>query len=93
LLSLRLLLQLKAVSFIFQKMIHQDFSNQDYYILTETMRKYGGHFMSKLADAICVADLTNKKKLIDAFPEVVTTYGPGSRFAEWVIAGREKTYC
>lgn len=88
LLSFRLLLQLKAVSFIFQKM-----NNQDYYILTETMRRYGGHFMSKLADAICVADLTNKKKLIDAFPEVVTTYGPGSRFAEWVIASREKTYC
>ena len=49
--------------------------------------------MSKLADAICVADSSNKKKLIDAFPEVVTTYGPGSRFVEWVIAGREKTYC
>lgn len=81
-------LQLKAVSFIFQKMTHQD-----YYILTETMRKYGGHFMSKLADAICVADSSNKKKLIDAFPEVVTTYGPGSRFAEWVIASREKTCC
>ena len=49
--------------------------------------------MSKLADAIWVADSSNKKKLIDAFPEVVTTYGPGSRFAEWVIASREKTYC
>lgn len=88
-----MLLQLTAVSFIFQKMTHQNLNSQDYYILTETMRKYGGHFMSKLADAICVADSSNKKKLIDAFPEVVTTYGPGSRFAEWVIASREKTYC
>lgn len=86
-------LQPKAVFFIFQKMTHRDLSSQDYYILTETMRKYGGHFMSKLADTICVADSTNKKKLIDAFPEIVTTYGPGSRFAEWVIASREKTYC
>jgi hypothetical protein len=56
-------------------------SGEGYYILTETMSRYGGHFCKKLADAIRVADGTNKQKLINAFPEIVENYGPGSRFA------------
>jgi hypothetical protein len=57
------------------------FHSHDYCILTETMRRYGGHFCKKLADAICAANPTNKKKIIDAFPDIVEKYGPGSTFA------------
>lgn len=57
------------------------FDSQDYYILTEAMRRYGGNFCNKLADAICAADLTNRKKIIDAFPDIAEKYGPGSVFA------------
>jgi len=56
-------------------------SGEDYYILTETMSRYGGHFCKKLADAIRAADGGNKQKIIDAFPEIVKEYGPGSTFA------------
>lgn len=56
-------------------------SGDDYYVLTETMIRYGGGFCEKLAQTIRVADGVNKQKLIDAFPEIVESYGPGSRFA------------
>jgi hypothetical protein len=56
-------------------------SGDDFYILTETMSQFGGNFCKKLADAIRAADSNNKQKLIEAFPEIVKDYGPGSRFA------------
>jgi hypothetical protein len=61
---------------------HREMTSDDFYVLTETMRRYGGNFCTKLADAICVADSTNKQKIIKAFPELVEAYGPGSRFAK-----------
>jgi len=56
-------------------------SGEDYYVLTETMSRYGGHFCKKLSEAIRAADSNNKQKIIDAFPEIVKDYGPGSVFA------------
>ena len=64
--------------FFFKKMKTSD----DFYILAETMRRYGGNFCAKLADAICAADSTNKHKIICAFPEIVRDYGPDSKFAK-----------
>lgn len=58
-----------------------NFTSDDYYVLTETMSRYGGSFISKLADAIRAADSLNKKKILDAFPELIKSYGPDSRFA------------
>ena len=60
-------------------------SGDDYYILTETMIRYGGGFCKKLAETIRVADGVNKQKLVNAFPEIVESYGPGSKFAR--VAG------
>jgi hypothetical protein len=50
------------------------------------MRHYGGSFCKKLADAYCAADLTNKAKILNAWPELYEQYGPGSRFAQARIA-------
>jgi hypothetical protein len=61
-------------------------TSDDFYILTETMRCYGGHFCAKLADAICAADTSNKQKILIAFPEIVEKYGPGSIFAKSMTA-------
>ena len=73
-----------AITSFSQKMTHEDF-----YILTETMQRYGGHFMRKLADAIRAADSTNKHKILHAFPEMIRDYGPESRFAKAMLADKE----
>ena len=45
------------------------------------MNTYGGSFVSSIAQALRFADPTNRQKLLDAFPNLVQEYGPGSRFA------------
>jgi hypothetical protein len=58
----------------------------DHFIFVETMRRYGGGFCKKLADAYSVADLSNKAKILNTWPELYEQYGPGSRFAQARIA-------
>jgi hypothetical protein len=38
------------------------------------MRRYGGNFVSKLADAMVAADPDNFKILVEAFPQIVEKY-------------------
>lgn len=38
------------------------------------MRRYGGNFVSKLADAMVAADPSNYQRLCSAFPDVVQKY-------------------
>ena len=38
------------------------------------MRRYGGNFLSKLADAMVAADPDNYRKLVEAFPEIIQKY-------------------
>jgi hypothetical protein len=42
--------------------------------LVENMRKYGGNFVSKLADALIAADPQNAKRIMEAFPDIVEKY-------------------
>lgn len=42
--------------------------------LVENMRKYGGNFASKLADALVAADPENTKRIYMAFPDIVKKY-------------------
>ncbi len=44
------------------------------------MEKYGGNFVKALANAFKAADPTNRQKLIEAFPNYVSEYGPNSPF-------------
>jgi hypothetical protein len=49
--------------------------NQDQKIqLVENMRRYGGNFVSKLADAMIAADPQNFQRICDAFPEIVKRF-------------------
>lgn len=48
--------------------------------MTERMQLFGGSFVKALAEAIRLADRTNKQKLFSAFPEYVEEYGPNSQF-------------
>ena len=45
-----------------------------------TAHHYGGSFLSKVAEAAMNADPRNRNRVLDAFPEIVAKYGPGSAF-------------
>lgn len=42
--------------------------------LVDNMRRYGGNFVSKLAEAMVAADPANFERLVTAFPEIVQKY-------------------
>ena len=48
--------------------------------MTSLMQTYGGTFLSHLATALRYADPVNRQKILDAFPDLVAKYGPGSQF-------------
>jgi hypothetical protein len=45
-----------------------------------TAHHYGGSFLGKVAEAAMNADPRNRNRVLDAFPEIVAKYGPGSAF-------------
>jgi 2-oxo-4-hydroxy-4-carboxy--5-ureidoimidazoline (OHCU) decarboxylase len=46
------------------------------------MDQYGGSFVSSIAQALRYADPNNRQRLLDAFPDLVAKYGPGTKFAQ-----------
>lgn len=54
-------------------------SDADIYWTFATAIQYGGGFYRKLADAGLAADPGNKRRILTAFPEMVTTYGTASK--------------
>ena len=56
--------------------------NQEKFPLVENMRRYGGNFMSRLADAMVAADPANFRRLCEAFPEVVEKYSSLDRIQQ-----------
>jgi len=42
--------------------------------MIDNMRRYGGHFLSKLGDAMAAADPENFEKLCKIFPDEVKKY-------------------
>lgn len=46
----------------------------EFYDTIEKMRLYGGNFVRHLADTMTAADAHNRKKLIDAFSDVMNRY-------------------
>ena len=57
-------------------------------VMTEAMLVYGGSFAQKLAHLMRVADSTNLQRLIDAFPDFVSKYGPETHFYREVCRDR-----
>jgi hypothetical protein len=54
-------------------------SDSDIYWTFITAQKYGGSFYQSLGNAGLAADPNNKRRILAAFPEMVTTYGTASR--------------
>jgi hypothetical protein len=52
---------------------------EEYYTLS-TAAHYGGNFVTNIAKAGIVADPINRKRIFDAFPEIVNFYGPTTSF-------------
>ena len=42
------------------------------------MGRFAGSFFAALAEALYKADANNAQRLLDAFPEIATRYGPGT---------------
>jgi len=62
-------------------------SESDIYWTFVTGSKYGGSFYKALAHAGLAADPGNKRRILDAFPELVATYGPANRLHQTMRAG------
>lgn len=53
-------------------------TDSDQYWTFVTATEYGGSFFKALAMAGIKADHGNKRRILDAFPEMTATYGPAS---------------
>ena len=49
-------------------------THHEKFALIESMRKYGGNFVGKFADALVAADPENTQRLLNAFPDLVEKY-------------------
>jgi hypothetical protein len=54
-------------------------SDSDIYWTFVTASKYGGSFYQAMANAGLAADPDNKRRIIDAFPKMVSCYGVDSK--------------
>jgi len=51
-----------------------------------TARRFGGHFISKLAEAGLAADATNRMIIFAGFPQLRDEYGPDTSFYSETLA-------
>lgn len=50
------------------------YSDQELYRAACAMRTFGGSFAAAIGEALQVADLSNRDRLVNAFPELVEKY-------------------
>lgn len=62
-------------------------SESDIYWTLATACQYGGSFYQALGQAGMKADPGNKQRILDAFPEMVATYGTASRLHRGLRSG------
>jgi len=51
-------------------------TTSDLYWTLQTALKYGGGFYRRLAEAGLAADPSNRQRIFDTWPELMTVYGP-----------------
>ena len=62
-------------------------TDSDIYWTLRTAAQYGGSFYQALANAGLRADPRNRQRLLDAFPELVATYGAASNLHRGLRSG------
>lgn len=61
------------------------FTHDEIVYTARAMDAYGGSFAYHIAKALEVADSSNRATLIDAFPDLMSKFGPGSDFYKAVV--------
>ena len=59
-------------------------SDTDLHYTFVTAAQYGGNFFRRLAEAGLAADPTNRQRLITAFPELLSIYGPDTELHKFI---------
>ena len=54
--------------------MNQKYTHDQFMLIAENMKTYGGSFVKCIAECIYTADDNNKKKLVEAFPEYFERY-------------------
>ena len=62
-------------------------NESDIYWTFVTAAQYGGGFYQAMGKAGLAADPNNKRRILQAFPEMVATYGAASRLHQTIRAG------
>ena len=62
-------------------------TDSDIYWTLATACQYGGSFYQSLGQAGLKADPGNKRRILQAFPEMVATYGTASRLHRTMRSG------
>jgi hypothetical protein len=62
-------------------------SESDIFWTMATAAQYGGSFYQAMGNAGLAADPNNKRRILQAFPEMVATYGTASRLHQTMRAG------
>jgi hypothetical protein len=62
-------------------------SESDIFWTMATAAQYGGSFYQAMGNAGLAADPNNKRRILQAFPEMVATYGAASRLHQAIRAG------
>jgi hypothetical protein len=62
-------------------------SESDIFWTMATAAQYGGSFYQAMGNAGLAADPNNKRRILQAFPEMVATYGTASRLHQTIRAG------
>jgi hypothetical protein len=66
--------------------MNNQLSDREFFVTTEALNRYGGNFFRNLGRALRHADQGNRNRLLEAFPEIVKSYGPGTAFYSSCIA-------
>lgn len=59
-------------------------SDTDLHYTFVTAAQYGGNFFRRLAEAGLAADPLNRQRLITAFPELLSIYGPDTELHQFI---------
>jgi len=69
-----------SATFDYSELTHMN--STEFRNMIMVMDQYGGSFVSSIAQALRFADPVNRQRLIDAFPDLVAKYGPGTKFTQ-----------